>query len=464
MEPFHTGELGPDDLEPGTWHHSHIYDVVRPREEKSHRKKKLIWPPAPARFKGNGFFTCPYCKVSCPESYLSKDNWRTHQIHDLKPYQCTYEDCSDPHRLYGRLQDWIDHENLHRRVWHCYTHQEEFETLSAWQLHANEKHPGEDHLSPEWRAASFGSSSQPRRVCPLCPTRFSDPSLIQQHMQYHLEQLALYVLPDAKQDPPKNRVSMAHNKQVAEHRGWRDPIISDFSEWTADISYGPDQRDPIISDFREWPAHMSSWGPDTSALYNSESTPNPSRREQDDSRPKHVEEWLSQNNTASSRRWSEYLESFSTGTALSLHTRRHTAQYRCTWYGCKSVFGNKKDWMKHEHSRHIPQDTWNCAETGCNKYYGERHALRTHLKKEHGFKKRSIGKEKLETCRKVGYDSGRPQFWCGFCAKLIEVTDLSKRETLWARRFGHFDGHIHGINGLEKGSWDDWQPDPSHRN
>ncbi|KAF2795714.1 hypothetical protein K505DRAFT_226010, partial [Melanomma pulvis-pyrius CBS 109.77] len=122
---------------------------------------------------------------------------RLHQIHDLQPYHCTYEDCTDPNRLYGVRREWVDHENQHRRVWHCYVHEEEFETQPDYMRHLHEKrleHRPEDS-STEMVAAVVGASSKPHRDCPFCPTAFPDVATMQKHIRYHLERLALYALP-----------------------------------------------------------------------------------------------------------------------------------------------------------------------------------------------------------------------------------------------------------------------------
>ncbi|KAK3363963.1 hypothetical protein B0T25DRAFT_56344 [Lasiosphaeria hispida] len=98
---------------------------------------KLEWPPSPA-YPASArpkFFTCPYCHVICPEEYLTKDAWRSHIIHDLQPYQCTYEERPDANRLYGSHQEWLDHENQHTQVWHCHRHTCEFETSSEYIKH-----------------------------------------------------------------------------------------------------------------------------------------------------------------------------------------------------------------------------------------------------------------------------------------------------------------------------------------
>jgi hypothetical protein len=157
-----------------------------------------------------------------------------HQTHDLQPYHCTYEDCSDPSRLYGAKQEWIDHENQHRRVWHCHSHEAEFETQPEYLQHLKEQHPQDEpeDYTPEMIAAAVGASAKPHRSCPFCPTMFSDVTAMQKHVRYHLERLALYALPDMEEaindELASERPSDSH--QVIENRGRQDSIRNDFVE------------------------------------------------------------------------------------------------------------------------------------------------------------------------------------------------------------------------------------------
>lgn len=113
------------------------------------------------------------------------------------PYHCTYEACSDPNRLYGSYQEWLNHESLHTRVWHCQIHGSEFETQPKYIQHLQQDHPeaSPEAFSPELVAAAVGPSSKPHRDCPLCPVSFSDLGHMHRHMRYHLEHLALFSLP-----------------------------------------------------------------------------------------------------------------------------------------------------------------------------------------------------------------------------------------------------------------------------
>ncbi|KAM3537190.1 hypothetical protein ARSEF1564_009890 [Beauveria bassiana] len=139
-----------------------------------------------------------------------------------------------PYRLYGIRQEWIDHENQHRRVWHCHSHEVEFETQPEYLQHLVEQHPEKERedYTPEIIAAVVGASANPRRDCPFCPTTFSDVTMMQKHVRYHLERLALYALPDVGEDNDDKLASerSSDSHQVIENRGRQGSIGNDFVE------------------------------------------------------------------------------------------------------------------------------------------------------------------------------------------------------------------------------------------
>ncbi|KAF5569138.1 kinase domain-containing protein [Fusarium pseudoanthophilum] len=208
----------------------------------------LTWP-LPPKPLGDMWFSCPYCGILCPEEYLGRDEWRVHQIHDLQPYHCTYEDCTDPNRVYGSRQDWIDHENQHRRVWHCHVHGEEFETQPEYIQHlreAKDQHKPQDEF-PEMIAAAVGSSKDPNRDCPFCPTDFVDVRTMQKHIRYHLERLSLYVLPDIYEHGGGDSTSVqsSESMKLLGRRGRKNSIIADFSTEESD-AFSTDIFDPPV--------------------------------------------------------------------------------------------------------------------------------------------------------------------------------------------------------------------------
>lgn len=153
-----------------------------------------------------------------------------HLIHDLQPYHCTFERCHDSNRIYGTRQEWLEHESLHTRVWHCAVHGEEFETQPEYTAHLHEKHPEQkaEYFSPELIAAVVGPSLRLHRDCPFCPTASSEASALQRHVTFHLERLALLALPADDEDEidKSEKASDSHEGQL---RGRVGSIEGDFT-------------------------------------------------------------------------------------------------------------------------------------------------------------------------------------------------------------------------------------------
>ncbi|XXH04355.1 hypothetical protein Hte_010769 [Hypoxylon texense] len=216
----------PEDLKSVLSHQSNVSTIISVKGEK------LEWPMPPTQITTNGYFTCPYCKILCPQRYLAENAWRVHLIHDLQPYHCTYQDCVDPHRLYGTRQEWIDHESQHSRVWHCQEHDEEFETRPDYVEHLKIRHPDitPEYFSPELIAAVVGPSQKRHRDCPFCPTAFSEPIEMQKHITFHLERSAHLALPllvgdGSNKGDSSGRPSDSHEVQ---HHGRRSSVLGDF--------------------------------------------------------------------------------------------------------------------------------------------------------------------------------------------------------------------------------------------
>ena len=159
--------------------------------------------------------------------------FRSHIIHDLQPYHCTYEDCSDANRLYGSHQEWLDHENQHTNVWHCNSHACEFPTSLEYVQHLRQAHPdaGPEHCSPELVSAAVGPSIMVHRGCPLCPMDFDDVSEMQKHLRHHLERLALFSLPaEGDEEDEVDTGNSSDSHQVIQGRGRAASLEQDFDD------------------------------------------------------------------------------------------------------------------------------------------------------------------------------------------------------------------------------------------
>ncbi|KAF8850218.1 hypothetical protein BDZ45DRAFT_679913 [Acephala macrosclerotiorum] len=145
---------------------------------------------------------------------------------------------------------------------------------------------------------------------------------------------------------------------------------------------------------------------------------------------------------------------------LKKHMKRHEQPYGCTFLSCNKVFGSKNDWKRHENSQHFHLELWKCDEQRpdgegiCVKLCYRRQAFHDHLVKDHNISDDNIIKSKLDNCR-IGRNV-QTRFWCGFCAKLI---DLKKKSVeAFKERLDHIDNHFMGRMGVAKMSIAEWVP------
>ncbi|KAF2462997.1 uncharacterized protein BDR25DRAFT_116972 [Lindgomyces ingoldianus] len=134
------------------------------------------------------------------------------------------------------------------------------------------------------------------------------------------------------------------------------------------------------------------------------------------------------------------------------HMKRHTKPYGCTYPRCHKRFGAKSDWKRHENSQHFQLESYWCqllslaSQTPCGELFYRADLFKNHLQKEH--KKTDEGEIELETKnRRIGRN-GQGQFFCGFCVKIVKLTQ--KRNAAWDERFNHIDEHFKAGKRIEE--------------
>ena len=115
--------------------------------------------PAPPKQSAEGKpFECPYCYFVI--DIKSERSWIRHIFKDIKPYVCTFADCSMPDRVYDSRREWYFHETT--------------------------EHHRED------------------LVCALCKDTLKSSKQYERHVARHLEELALFALPRTELDDPED--------------------------------------------------------------------------------------------------------------------------------------------------------------------------------------------------------------------------------------------------------------------
>ncbi|KAJ6185317.1 hypothetical protein N7519_006618 [Penicillium mononematosum] len=136
-------------------------------------------PPIPEKGRGKSPFGCPYCFYTI--TVRDEQAWLQHVLSDLMPYVCVFPECSTPNRLYGSCQQWY--------------------------AHIQETHPIAD------------TSYQ----CAICKHTHLPSVGFQQHVAGHLQELALFYLPQAKLTKGKLTGETEDEEKLTKKMSGEDP-------------------------------------------------------------------------------------------------------------------------------------------------------------------------------------------------------------------------------------------------
>lgn len=134
----------------------------------------LVIPSPPKESSGGAPFECPYCFVMI--SVDGTPAWHKHVFQDLQPYICTVAACSTPHTLFSTRHEWVQHlKEAHPREW-----------------------TGDENRAGTTITESDKSSFC--AICPLCRSNSKSEKQFVHHLARHLQELALFVLPQEEAD------------------------------------------------------------------------------------------------------------------------------------------------------------------------------------------------------------------------------------------------------------------------
>ena len=156
---------------------------------------------------------------------------RSHLKHDLRPYVCTYNECTEPHVLYDSWEDWTRHEQWahQQRVWRCSEHpQHEYVDLASYEEHVKTYHAASMHhlLSSELLQSQESVSQICDRPCPFCQREYETPIDLQKHVAGHLESIALLSLPNLDGIDETFEVGRANSNSA--NRNYAESRADDF--------------------------------------------------------------------------------------------------------------------------------------------------------------------------------------------------------------------------------------------
>ncbi|KAI0102183.1 hypothetical protein GGR51DRAFT_528083 [Nemania sp. FL0031] len=175
-------------------------------------KHEFKFPCFPSE-NDNGSRICPVCYLLLPLE--TEKQWREHILADLRPYVCTYPDCTfDPDKLYSSQRAWFSHElKFHRRRWLCPLEDNvNFDNLGALEAHVRQKHEG--CLSALCREVMSVGQEMPYDAienCPLCLSTIESRMELESHIGKHFAQIALMAITTTyaksdKEDPGSGKL------------------------------------------------------------------------------------------------------------------------------------------------------------------------------------------------------------------------------------------------------------------
>lgn len=122
-------------------------------------------PPLPDEGANQAEFECPYCFFII--TIRDKRAWARHIFRDLMPYMCVFFECPTPNKLY--------------------------ESRRYWYRHIQQSH-----------SHDLGSITDDSYDCPICRKRSLPVITFERHVGRHLEELALFLLPQTTSDEDKD--------------------------------------------------------------------------------------------------------------------------------------------------------------------------------------------------------------------------------------------------------------------
>ncbi|KAI0861776.1 hypothetical protein F4860DRAFT_513568 [Xylaria cubensis] len=164
----------------------------------SYNVDELRVPPIPKEYL-TGPFLCPFCYLIIEIN--SRYDWKKHVFRDLQPYVCLAPSCSVQYHRFSRRSDWFQHmKKAHWRLWQCYCGRHEvFNNAEEFHDHLRKTHLSDLTLQQQDTFRQMCSQvdlSQATGPCPLCvEVHISSATQYVTHISHHLEQLALFALP-----------------------------------------------------------------------------------------------------------------------------------------------------------------------------------------------------------------------------------------------------------------------------
>ncbi|KAM5343875.1 hypothetical protein ACJ41O_012412 [Fusarium nematophilum] len=174
-------------------------------------------PPPPAEAE-KGAFECPFCYRMI--SAGTRRAWKRHVFGDLRPYTCLFSRCIESNTDFDRRHRWQLHlSQYHWRTWSCpFKCGHMFPSAVELENHVRHQHlpnAGDGQLSTVVARGEVSVSDDISKECPLCGHAASGLKSYLKHVGRHLEQLALFALPNIEDDELEDDLDSDEQNDVA---------------------------------------------------------------------------------------------------------------------------------------------------------------------------------------------------------------------------------------------------------
>ncbi|KAL3468871.1 hypothetical protein BJX99DRAFT_265737 [Aspergillus californicus] len=356
-------------------------------------------PPPPPQALSKPEFVCPYCWVVCPSREGKGKAWRTHVLHDIQPYVCTFPDCSEGDRLYSSRQAWMEHERVrHQLVWRCFEPRHKntnYATKNQLRLHYVHDHPNIGELQlPNVLDLAGGTVENSRTVCPFCSSAGPFDKGIYNHMAFHQESLARFALPkdysgaEAQGSATDDDVELG----TVKHKRSADSLHSvplEFGD-ISDVEIVTKDKEPDderVSLQRDHQSHDLFTSGIEEML--------PWIREKSDVPPWFDDIEMFQGNTNTSPAVDMNADTIRHNNEIETYRRYIEGlqgappPYSCNWVGCKTRTGFRRlfDLKRHTDTIHIWPGNYPCPYEECDRVFRQRDHLQAHQRRRDHFDK-----------------------------------------------------------------------------
>ncbi|KAK3357865.1 nb-arc and tpr domain-containing protein [Lasiosphaeria hispida] len=196
----------------------------------------LVLPEPPVDLATTEEFECPYCHFELPLTVsahgMTREEWVDHIHLDLKPYMCTFDDCSWSNVMFGVKKDWFQHElefHRSRTVWSCGICRSDFDVEKDFVAHLMDSHQHleTENLSPMVDSCKRYSQDEPSVLCHLCGLSCSGLADLEDHAGGHLELFALAAIHDPEFTSPEDACSEGYNNMIDEYLDDLEPPVTE---------------------------------------------------------------------------------------------------------------------------------------------------------------------------------------------------------------------------------------------